>query len=210
MVDGEVDELEVLEQRRPGVPRHRVGLVDDVVAAERRDRNRAHVVEPEPRRELGELAHDLVEPLLRVVDQVHLVDREDDVRQLERRRDVRVPARLLHDALARVDQDHRKVGGRRAGDHVACVLDVAGRVRELEPPPRRHERAVRDVDRDPLLALGAEAVGEQREVDVVVAAPPRRVLDVLELVDEDLLRIEQEPADQRRLPVVDGARRDEP
>ena len=32
------------------------------------------------------------------------------------------------------------------------------------------ERAVGDVDRDPLLALGAQAVGEQREVDVAVAA----------------------------------------
>ena len=45
-----------------------------------------------------------------------------------------------------------------------------GRVGELEAAARRDERAVRDVDRDPLLALGAQAVGEQREVDVAVAA----------------------------------------
>ena len=109
------------------------------------------------------------------------------------------------DALARVDEDHRDVGGRGARDHVARVLHVARRVGELEAAPRRDERAVGDVDRDPLLALGAQPVGEQREVDVVVAAPPRRVLDVLELVDEDLLRVEEQPADQRRLAVVDGA-----
>ena len=84
-----------------------------------------------------------------------------------------------------------------------------GRVGELEAAARRDERAVGDVDRDPLLALGAQAVGEEREVDVVVAAAARRVLDVLELVDEDLLRVVEQPADQRRLAVVDRARGDE-
>jgi len=41
---------------------------------------------------------------------------------------------------------------------------------ELEPPPRSDEGAIGDVDRDPLLALGAQAVGEEREIDVLVAA----------------------------------------
>ena len=159
--------------------------------------------------ELGELARDLVEALLGEVDEVHLVDRVHDVRQLEHRRDVGVAAGLLDHALARVDEDHRDVGGRRAGDHVARVLHVAGRVGELEAAARRDEGAVGDVDRDPLLPLGAQAVGEQREVDVVVAAAARGVLDVLELVDEDLLRVEEQPADQRRLAVVDRAGGDE-
>ena len=85
-----------------------------------------------------------------------------------------------------------------------------GRVGELEAAARRDERAVGDVDRDALLALGAQAVGEEREVDVAVAAAPRGLLDVLELVGEDLLRVVEQPADQRRLAVVDRARRDEP
>ncbi len=84
---------------------------------------------------------------------------------------------------------------------------MTGCVGELEPAARRDEAAIRDVDRDPLLALGAQAVGEQRQVDVVVAAAARSVLDVLELVDEDLLRVEEQPADQGRLAVVDRARR---
>ena len=86
---------------------------------------------------------------------------------------------------------------------------MAGRVGELEAAARRDEGAVGDVDRDPLLALGAEPVGEQREVDVAVAAPLRGLLDVLELVEEDLLRVVEQPADQRRLAVVDRARRDQ-
>ena len=124
--------------------------------------------------------------------------------------DVAVPPRLLDDALARVEQDHGDVRGRGAGDHVARVLHVPGRVGELEAAPRGDERAVGDVDRDPLLALGAQAVGEQREVDVAVAAPLRGLLDVLELVGEDLLRVVEQPADQRRLAVVDRARGHEP
>ena len=59
------------------------------------------------------------------------------------------------DAVARVDQQDRDVGRRRAGRHVARVLLVARRVGEDELAPRRGEVAVGDVDGDALLALGA-------------------------------------------------------
>ncbi len=85
-----------------------------------------------------------------------------------------------------------------------------GRVGELEAAARGDERAVGDVDRDPLLALGPQAVGEQRQVDVAVAAAQRGLLDVLELVGEDLLGVVEQPAEQRRLAVVDRARGHEP
>jgi hypothetical protein len=58
------------------------------------------------------------------------------------------------------------------------------------------EVAVGDVDRDALLALGAQAVGQQGEVDIAVTAPARGLLDVLELVLEDRLRVVQEAADE--------------
>ena len=80
-----------------------------------------------------------------------------------------------------------------------------GAVGDDEVARRRGEVAVGDVDRDALLALGPQAVGEQGEVDVVVAAPLADGLDVLELVLEDRLRVVQQPADQRRLAVVDAA-----
>ena len=204
-VERELDRLEVLEQRRPVVPGHVLRGVDDVVALEGRHRDDVQVGETERL----EVACDLVVALLRPVDEIHLVDGDRDVRHAQDRRDVGVAARLLDDAVARVDEDHGDVGGRGARHHVARVLHVAGRVGELEAAARRHERAVRDVDRDALLALGAEAVGEQREVDVAVAAALRRLLDVLHLVDEDLLRVVEQPADERRLAVVDRAARDE-
>ena len=84
-----------------------------------------------------------------------------------------VPPRLRQHALPRVDEHDRELGGGRAGDHVARVLDVAGRVGDDELAAGRREVPVGDIDRDVLLALGAQAVGEQREVDAVLAAPLR-------------------------------------
>ena len=108
---------------------------------------------------------------------------------------------LLGQSGAGVDQQQRQVGGGGTRDHVARVLGVAGAVGEDESPPRRRERAVGDVDRDALLALGAQPVGQQRQIEPVDAA----LLDVRELVGEHGLRVIEQPPDQGRLPVVDAA-----
>ena len=142
--------------------------VDDVVAVQRGDRDDGQVGRFELGREVGELVGDLVEDLLRVVDQVHLVDAQHQVRHPQQRAQERVPARLLDQALARVDQDQREVGRGGAGDHVAGVLDVPGRVGDDEFALGRGEVAVGDIDRDALLPLGPQTVGEQREVGVLV------------------------------------------
>jgi hypothetical protein len=152
-----------------------------------------------------ELSRDVLEDVLVEVDEVHLVDAHHEVRDAEQRGDESVPTRLLEHTLARVQEDQREVGRRRARDHVARVLLVAGSVGDDELAARRVEVAVGDVDRDALLALGAQAVRQQSEVHVAVAAPPRGFLDVLELVLEDRLRVVQETADERRLAVVDRA-----
>jgi hypothetical protein len=200
--------LEVRQQRLAAVPRHPLAPVHDVVAVQRGDRDERDVVEVQPRGPLEHLAHDRVERLLGVVDEVHLVHADHDVADTEQLRDRRVAARLLGHPVARVDEDQREVGRRRAGDHVARVLRVPRRVGDDEPPPGGGERPVGDVDRDALLALGAQAVGEQREVERR-AALGGHLLDVLELVGEHGLGVVQQAADQRGLAVVDGARRGE-
>ena len=195
--------LEVVEQRRAVVPRHRGRAIDDVVAVQRRDRDEADVGDAQPGRPVGEVVDDVLEHGLVVFDEVHLVDAYDDVRDPQQRGDVGVPAGLLAHALAGIDEDDRQVRCRGARDHVARVLLVAGRVGDHELAPWRLEVPVGDVDRDPLLALGPEAVGQQREVHVAVAAPLGRLHHVLELVLEDRLGVVQQPPDQRRLAVVD-------
>ena len=67
-----------------------------------------------------------------VADQIHLVDRQHDVADADQMREIGMPARLREHALARVDQDHREVRRRGAGDHVARVLLVARRVGDDE------------------------------------------------------------------------------
>jgi hypothetical protein len=64
------------------------------------------------------------------------------------------------------------------------------------------EVAVGHVDGDALLALGLQAVGEQRQVDRVAG---RAALQHVELVGEDGLAVEQQAADQGGLAVVDRA-----
>ncbi|MEA2420502.1 MAG: bifunctional enzyme CysN/CysC, partial [Thermoleophilaceae bacterium] len=88
-----------------------------------------------------------------------------------------VPAGLFQDAGSGVDEDDREVGRGAAGDHVPRVLEMAGRVRDDELAPGSLEVAVGDVDRDPLLAFGAEAVGQQGEIETVATAPAGRVLE---------------------------------
>ncbi len=102
--------------------------------------------------------------------------------------------------------------GRGAGRHVARVLLVARAVGDDVLALLGVEIAVGDVDRDALLALGLQAVDEQREVDLLVAgrAPLAAVAgDRRELVLEDLLRVVQHAADQRALAVVHAAAGDE-
>ena len=186
--------LEVGEQRLARVPGHRLRAVDDVVAVQRADGDEGQVAQAGAGGELQELAHDRVEALLRVADEVHLVHADRDLRHAEQPGQRGVAARLLGQPAAGVDEDHGEVGGRGARDHVARVLRVAGAVVEHEAAPRRGEVAVGDVDRDALLALGAQAVGQVREV-----------LEAGLLVGHQRLGVEQQPADQRRLAVVDGA-----
>ena len=121
-----------------------------------------------------------------------------------------VAARLLRDAARGVDQDHREVGGAGAGDHVARVLLVAGRVGDDEAARGGREVAVGHVDGDALLALEREAVGEEREVHAFAAAARRGLRDRRELVFEEALGVEEEAPDERALSVVHRACRREP
>src|SRR5690606_18862720 len=92
------------------------------------------------------------------------------------------------------------------------VLLVARRVCDDEFAFLSGEEAIGDVDRDALLALGGEAVDEQREVDLLpLRADPLAVgFERGKLVLEDHLAVVEQPPDQRGFAVVDAAAGDEP
>ena len=176
----------------------------------RGDRDEGHPGEAQARRERAELVAQAGEDLLAVVHDVHLVHRHDELGDAQKPCDEGVATALRQHPEARVEQDDGDVGGRRPRGHVARVLHVAGRVGEDVLAPLGGEVAVRDVDGDALLALGGEAVGEEREVDVVGVTPRGGALrgGLLhrgELVVEDRGGVVQEPPDEGGLAVVDGA-----
>jgi hypothetical protein len=193
------------------VPGRARGGFHDVVALEAGQRDGGDVVEANLRRERAVVVLDTPERGLVVVDQVHLVDGQHHVADADQRHEVAVTAGLRQHALARVDEDDRQVRRGGAGDHVARVLLVAGRVGDDELAPVGAEEAVGDVDGDALLALGGQAVHQQREVDVAALRAPALAvrLDGGELVVEQHLRLEQQAADQRALAVVHAAAGDE-
>ena len=143
----------------------------------------------------------LVDPLV-PIHQIHFVHTQDQMRHPQQRAQEGVPARLLDDSLASIDQDQGQVGRGGAGDHVPGVLDVPWRVRDDEFSPRGGEVSVGDIDGDALLAFGAQPIGQQREVGVLVASGRADRFHRRQLVGEQRLRVIEQAADQRGLAVV--------
>ena len=162
-----------------------------------------HDVMPRRRASASHVGRDPSKVVLVPVDQVHLVGHDDQLVDPEEGGDAGVAPRLLAQAGRGVHDHEGEVGRRAPGGHVARVLHVARAVGDDELAVRRGRVAVGDVDRDALLALGAQPVGDEGQVHVVDAAAPRRQGDGLELVVEELAGVEEEAPDQRRLAVVD-------
>ena len=82
---------------------------------------------------------------------------------------------------------------------------MAGGVGDDVLAPAGGEVAVGDVDGDALLALGLQAVGEQRQVDRRHAAPGRGFFHGVEGVGKDGLAVEEQAANQGAFAVVYAA-----
>ena len=78
-----------------------------------------------------------------------------------------MPFRLFQNTFADIHENQCDVRGRRSGDHVAGVLNVTRRVGQNELPPRSGEVAIRNVNRDALLALSSKPIGQEGKVDVI-------------------------------------------
>jgi hypothetical protein len=119
-----------------------------------------------------------------------------------------MPTGLGHHAVASVDKNHSQLARRGAGGHVPRVLLVARRIGDDELAAVGREIAVGDVDGDPLLALGLQAVGQEGQVDLTGAGRTDLLAIALhrgELVLVDHLGVVQQPADERALAIVDAA-----
>ena len=163
---------------------------------ERRQPHHRHVVAGEAV-DLEQLAHfelDQIEQL-GVVDRVHLVERDDQVRHVHLLGEQHVLARLRHRAVDRADDQNGAVHLRRAGDHVLDVVGVARAVDVRVVPVRRRVLDMARRDRQNL-RLVAAALRLRRLRDLVVGDELRPAL-----VGGDL----RERRGQRGLAVVDVA-----
>ena len=157
--------FEKLQQRRAGIPVDRLARRDDVVALQRRHGNggnleRRFLAATKPSRKFLIVRHDLVEALLVVANEVHLVDRQHDAPDTKQRNDEGVAAGLRQHTLARIDQDDRQLGGGGSRRHVAGILLVARRVGDDEFALLGGEETVGDIDGDALLALRRQPIDQ--------------------------------------------------
>ena len=116
-----------------------------------------------------------------------------------------MPAGLTQHAGAGVDQQDGHVGVRGAGEHVAGVALVAGRVGQDVAAVGGREEAVRHVDGDALFAFGTQTVRQRGEIGDAVG-----VGDGFQVVQRQAVGVVQQPPDQRALAVVDRTRGSDP
>src|SRR3989475_817978 len=155
----------------------------------------------------GQFGLEFGEALLRILRlrRVHLVDRHDELLDPEDLREVDVLLRLRLHAFRRPDDEDRGVRLGRAGDHVLDEVPVARGVDDREVVLVRVKALVRDVDRQAALPLLLDLVHDERELERGLAHLLGELLEVLEFVRVDIPGVIEDPADGRRLPVVDVA-----
>ena len=140
-VDVERHRVEMLEQARARVPRHR-SLRLMTLSPLRPDTGIAtHSAIPILLGEFAIIGDDRVERALVVIDQVHLVHGKHEAADADQLGEIGMAPGLGQHALARIDQQHGEVGGRRAGHHVARILLVARRVGDDELASARSRRS---------------------------------------------------------------------
>src|SRR3989441_3608266 len=191
------------------VPPHLGRRLRDVLALVRADRDERDFVDlvADAPQEAREFRLQLVESRLRErrLRRVHLVDRDDELLDAERAREEDVLFRLRLDAFRGPDHEDGRIRLGRARDHVLDEVPVARRVDDREVVLVRVKALVRDVDRQAALPLLLHLVHDEGELEGGLAHLLGELLQILEFVRVDVPRVIQDPADRRRLPVVDVA-----
>ena len=152
----------------------------------------------------GDFRADIVEARRAEIDAVHLVDHHRDLFDPEQMQQIAVAPGLVAHAFQRVDDQHRAVGLRGAGDHVAQEFRVAGRVDQHHVARAGAEADLRGVDGDALVALGLQRIEQERPFERH-AAPRADGFEHLQLALGQAAGFVQQSPDQRRLAVIDMA-----
>src|SRR5262249_18978465 len=129
-----VHRFQNFDQLRSGVPGHPRARLSYEVAFKRRYRNAHRFRAAKFGHEVDEILSYLLITFLTVIDEIHLVYRDDEVADPEQVRDEGMAPRLRHDAVSRVDENHRQIRITGARYQVTRVLLVARRIGDDELP----------------------------------------------------------------------------
>ncbi len=175
------------------------------------DRDEVKVRQIEARRKVAVVAADLVKRFLAVADQVHFVDRDDDVSNPQEGDDKAMAFGLGENTVAGIDQDHGQVGGRSSGGHIASVLLMARSVGDDELAFGCREISIGYIDRDALFAFSSQTIGNESGVKTTsrCSMDLAFVFKLGNLVFVEHLAVIQQATDQGTFSVVDASTGDE-
>ncbi len=94
------------------------------------------------------------------------------------------------DAVAGIDQDDDQVGIGGAGYHIAGILDMTGCIGDDELALGCRKIFVSDIDGNALFAFGAQAIGQQGQIDLSVFLIPALSFERFQLVGQDALAVD--------------------
>ena len=198
------ERIERLDHGRPVVPADPRRAFGDAVAVARGNRNHRRRRDAKAGQMRGNLVADLLEAVGAEIDPVHLVDDDGDLLDAEQMQQIAVPPGLVAHAFQRVDDQHRAVGLRGAGDHVAQEFGVAGRVDQHDVARAGAEADLRGVDGDALVALGLQRIEQERPFERH-AAPRADGFQHFQLALGQAAGLVQQASDQRGFAVIDMA-----
>ena len=178
----------------------------DVVSGHGTHGDRHDIVETEARCRCLDLTRDLFEFFMFVRHKVHLVDGDDDARDAHERTHGEVSEGLWAHTTRCIHEENCHIRIGCCYGHVAGVLLMTGSIGDDHPATTRQVHVpIGDVDRDALLALGLQPIGEQGVVDLThgdrratTSGQPR----IIQLVLGYGARLREQATDQRRFAIV--------
>ena len=144
----------MLNQCGAVIPARGGGFAGNIVAGQPRNGNWRKVLNADFGGKCFVVGHYLVEHSLVVIHQIHFVHCQYDMFYAQQMHQIAVTTGLRQNTLARIDQNNGEVCRRCAGDHIAGILLMPGRVGDNEFAFFGGKKPLSDIDCDALFAFG--------------------------------------------------------
>ena len=102
----------------------------------------------------------LLKPLFTIIHQIHFINADNKMGNLQQFGNKGVPAGLLGHSIAGINKYNGRISRRCAGDHIAGILNMSRSVGDDEFALRGGKIAVGHINGNSLLSFGPEAIGE--------------------------------------------------